>query len=126
MVSRLKPRPCRNRMWRARSRASAGGHLEFALPDRARRLDFALLQVFLRAADCRLRDAFLAQLVGNALRAEPAPPRRQHLFDHARFRQPPAALEIIEQLGYFSGIFGERLQFRGELAPRIFAAGERR
>src|SRR5882757_8299284 len=112
-------------MTRALARVGRSG-LEFALPDRARRLDFTFLKMFLRAADCRFRDAFLAQFVGNALRAEPAPPRRQHLLDDTRFRQPPAALEIVEQFGYFSGIFSERLEFRGELAPRIFAAGERR
>src|SRR4051812_37140794 len=101
------------------ARALLGGRgrgLEFALPDPSCRCNFAGLQIFTRHADRVFRNAFFLQLVGYALGTEPPAPRLQHLLDDARFGQPPALLEVIEQLGYFRRIFGERPEFGLKLA----------
>src|SRR5712671_2390603 len=97
---------------------------EFPCPYRARRVELAFPQLLARAGDGAIRNAFLVQLVCNALGTETPPPRRQYLCDHAFFRQPSAALEIVEQFHDLAGIFGMQRELAFELLPRILATRE--
>jgi len=101
-----------------------GQAAKFLFPNRARRVDFAVLQARLRCRERGAGDALFAQFVQNAGRPELTPAHAGQVLDEARLGQPAALLQIVEQGLQLAGFFGKRLQLRVQFLPGMIAPSQ--